>query len=214
MDANVGKLLTRLDATKQRENTLIFFISDNGGPLGEGKQKSFTDNTPLRGGKADFYEGGSRVPFLVSWPAKLKSGQYDQPVSSLDFFATALGQTGGVLPADKMQDSVNLIPHLTGERAAAPHETLFWRGEGPGGKYAARHRNWKLVRLGKQPAELYDLATDLGETKNLAREKPEVLAKLVAAVAEWEKGTVVPAFQPPRFQQARKAAEEKANATK
>ena len=212
MDANIGKLLAKLDATQQRTNTLVFFVSDNGGPLGEGKQKSFTDNTPLRGGKSDFYEGGSRVPFLVSWPAKLKPGQYDHPVSALDFYATALAQTAAALPADRQPDSVNLIPHLTGERTNAPHETLFWRGEGPGGNYAARQGNWKLVRLGKQPAELYDLASDIGETKNLAAEKPEVVTTLIAAIAAWEKGTVAPAFEPPRFQREKKAAEEKAKA--
>jgi arylsulfatase A-like enzyme len=205
MDANIGKVLARLDATQQRENTLVFFFSDNGGP------KPWTDNTPLRGGKTDFYEGGARTPFLISWPAKLKPAVYHQPVISLDVMATALAQAGGQLPTDRAMDSVNLIPHLTGENPAPPHDTLFWRGEGPGGKYGIRRGDWKLVRLDDKPAELFNLATDIGETKNLAAEKPEKVAELVAAIAEWEKGTVEPAFPPPpRHQTAKDKAREAA----
>lgn len=103
MDANIGKVLAQLDATQQRENTLVFFFSDNGGP------KTWTDNTPLCGGKTDFYEGGARTPFLISWPAKLKPAVYAQPVISLDVMATALAQTDGKLPSDRPMDSVNLF---------------------------------------------------------------------------------------------------------
>jgi arylsulfatase A-like enzyme len=209
MDANIGKLLAKLDSTGQRDNTIIFFVSDNGGPLNGGKDESWTDNTPLRGGKGDFYEGGTRVPFLVSWPARLKPGTFDQPVTALDFFATAIAQAGGTPNADRQPDGTNLIPHLTGESAAPPHETLFWRGEGPGGKYAVRQGNWKLVRLGKKPAELYDLGNDAGETRNLAGERPEIVAKLVAAIATWEKGTVAPVFEPPLNQRKKMAKERK-----
>lgn len=210
MDANIGKLLAKLDSTQQRDNTLIFFISDNGGPLIKGsKDKSWTDNTPLRGGKGDLYEGGIRVPFLVAWPAKLKPGIYDHPVISLDYYATALALAGGTVSADRQTDGVNLIPHLTGERAAAPHETLFWRCDGPGGRHAVRQGNWKLVRNGKQPAELYDLSNDVGETKNRAAENPDIVTGLVAAIAEWEKGTVAPVFDNPLYSQ-KKTAKEKA----
>jgi arylsulfatase A-like enzyme len=211
MDANIGKVLAKLDSTKQRDNTLIFFISDNGGPL-NGKDKSWTDNSPLRGGKGDVHEGGVRVPFLVSWPAKLKPGTYNQPVIAHDLHATAIAQSGGTVSTGRQLDGANLIPHLTGERGTAPHETLFWRAGGPGGKYAVRQGNWKLVRLGKQPAELYDLASDIAETKNLAAEKPEIVGRLVAAIAEWEKGTVAPAFDSPRYQQRKKAADANAKA--
>ncbi len=218
MDANIGKVLARLDATQQRENTLVFFFSDNGGPLERTKAATWTDNTPLRGGKTDFYEGGARVPFLISWPAKLKPAVYAQPVISLDVMATALAQCQGQLPSDRPMDSVNLIPHLTGENTAPPHDTLFWRGEGPGGKYGIRRGDWKLVRLDDKPAEIYNLATDIGETKNLAAEQPGKVAELVAAIAEWEKGTVEPAFPPPPRHQtakdkAREAARQKAEAT-
>lgn len=211
MDTNIGKVLAQLDATRQRENTLVFFLNDNGGPLGQGKDDSWADNAPLRGGKTDFYEGGARVPFLIHWPAKLKPAVYDQPVTSLDIMSTALALAHGPLPADRVMDGVNLIPHLTGEITTPPHDTLYWRGEGPGGKYGIRRGDWKLVRLDDQPAELYNLATDIGETKNLAAAHPDKVAELAAAIAEWEKGTIEPAFPPPpRHQTAKDKAREAA----
>lgn len=200
MDAAVGTVLARLDATKQRENTLIFFISDNGGPnlAAKSGKPCFTDNSPLRGYKGMVYDGGIRVPFLVSWPAKLKPGTFEKPVISLDFLPTALAAAGGDLPTDRQLDGVNLIPHLTGEKTGAPHETLFWRSGGPGGNYAARMGDWKFVRLGKAAPELYNLASDIGEKTNLADEKPNVLAKMTAAVSEWDKENIKPLFESPK----------------
>ena len=209
LDENIGKVLAKLDTTKQRENTLIFFISDNGGPhLGvKGKgMTDFTDNSPLRGAKGQVYDGGIRVPFLVSWPAKLKPAVYEQPVISLDFFATAIAQAGGTVPPDRKIDGVNLIPYLTGESPGAPHEALFWRSQGPDGLHAARMGNWKLVRLGKgAPSELYDLSTDVAESKNLASERPGILAKLEAAANDWEKEMITPVFAGPRQMKAKAA---------
>lgn len=201
LDENVGKVLAQLDSTKQRENTLITFISDNGGPHLAVKGKgmtNFADNTPLRGAKGAVFEGGIRVPFLVSWPAKLNPGVYDQPVISLDFFATAIAQAGGQVPADRKIDGVNLIPFLSGENKAVPHDVLFWRSQGPKGHYAARMGNWKFVRGGAAAPELYNLADDIGESKNLAREKPEVLAKIEAMVAAWDKEMIAPVFAGPQ----------------
>ncbi len=222
LDTAVGETLARLDATKQRENTLIFFISDNGGPDLSGKsgKPCFTSNSPLRGHKGMVYDGGIRVPFLVSWPAKLKPGTYDQPVIALDFFPTAVAVAGGVgapplvgqeKPAKAgtpALDGTNLIPYLTGDKTGAPHEALFWRSGGPGGNYAARMGDWKFVRLGKAAPELYNLASDIGESKNLAREKPEVLAKLQAAVETWDKDNIAPVFGGPK--ETKKTAKPKA----
>lgn len=199
MDEAVGEVLTKLDATKQRENTLIYFVSDNGGPNLQAKSGSnFTDNSPLRGAKGMVYEGGMRVPFLVSWPAKIKPGKYDQPVIALDFLPTSLAAAESADLAPKNLDGVNLLPFLSGEKTSAPHDTLFWRSGGPGGNNALRRGSMKLVRLGKAEPELYDLATDIGESKNLAAEKPEVVKELVSAIAEWEKGTIAPIFESPR----------------
>lgn len=199
LDAAIGGVLAKLDETKQRENTLIYFVSDNGGPNLAGKSgTNFTDNTPLRGAKGAVYEGGMRVPFLVSWPAKIKPGTYDQPVIALDFLPTSLAAAESADLTPKNLDGVNLLPFLSGEKTGAPHETLFWRSGGPGGNSAVRRGNWKLVRLGKAEPELYDLAADVGESKNLAAEKPEVVKELVTAIAEWEKGTIAPTFESPK----------------
>lgn len=199
MDAAIGTVMAKLDETKQTENTLIFFVSDNGGPnLSARTGVNFTDNTPLRGAKGDLHEGGMRVPFLVSWPAKIKAGVYAQPVIALDFLPTALAAAEKADLTPKNVDGVNLLPFLSGENNAAPHETLFWRSGGPGAMYGARRGNWKLFRQGVNAPELYDLAADVGETKNLAAEKPEVVKELVAAIAEWEKGTIKPTFESPK----------------
>lgn len=199
LDEAVGQIMEKLAATKQTENTLIFFFSDNGGPNLSSKGKSnFTDNSPLRGAKGMVYEGGMRVPFLICWPAKLKPSTYDQPVIALDVLPTALALAGGTLPTDRSLDGVNLIPYLTGEKQGIPHETLYWRTQGPAGPHAVRHGHWKLVHLpGSQP-ELYDLDKDIGETKNLTTEKPEIVAKLSAAITDWEKDTIQPVFEGPK----------------
>ena len=199
MDEAIGGVLAKLDATKQRENTLIYFVSDNGGPNLQAKSGSnFTDNSPLRGAKGMVYEGGMRVPFLVSWPAKIKPGKYDLPVIALDFLPTSLAAAESSDLTPKNLDGVNLLPFLSGEKTSAPHDTLFWRSGGPGGNNAMRRGSMKLVRLGKAEPELYDLATDIGESKNLAAEKPEVVKELVSAIAEWEKGTIAPIFESSR----------------
>ncbi|WP_395750325.1 sulfatase [Prosthecobacter sp.] len=199
MDEAIGAVLTQVETTKQRDNTLIFFVSDNGGPNLQAKNGSnFTNNSPLRGAKGMVYEGGMRVPFLVSWPAKIKPGKYEQPVIALDFLPTTLAAADSADLTPKNLDGVNLLPFLTSEKTAAPHETLFWRTGGPGGNNAVRRGSMKLVRLGKAEPELYDLSADIGESKNLAAEKPEVVKDLVAAIADWERGTIAPIFQSPQ----------------
>ncbi len=199
LDAAVGQVLDQLETTKQRQNTLIFFISDNGGPNLAGKSgTNFTDNSPLRGAKGMVYEGGIRVPFLVSWPEKLQPGTYDQPVTSLDILPTAVTLAGGEIPQDRIIDGVNLIPFLSKEKSSAPHDTLFWRTHGPKGNHAIRQGNWKLVQLIGGKAQLYDLSTDVGESKDLAAEKPEMVTQLTSAIEEWGKGTVPPVFESPK----------------
>ena len=94
--------------------------------------------------------------------------------------------------------NTSLIPYLSGEKSGAPHERLFWRSQGPQGNHAARQGNWKLVQLPGGKPELYDLATDMGESKDLAAEKPEIVAQLTSAITEWEKGTIPPVFDGPK----------------
>ncbi len=199
MDAAIGQVLDQLEVTQQRENTLIFFVSDNGGPnLNAKGTGNFTDNTPLRGAKGDLHEGGMRVPFLISWPARLKPGTYDAPVISLDFLPTAVALAGGKLPEDRLLDGVNLVPYLTGEKSGQPHERLFWRSQGPKGIHAVRQGSWKFFRAANGQPELYDLNRDIAETQNLAAKKPELVAQFNEAIAEWEKGTIPPIFESPK----------------
>ena len=188
MDDAIGGVIAALAETSQRERTLIFFFSDNGGPSGG------PDNAPLRGFKGTLLEGGVRVPFLVSWPAKLPAGKdYEHPVSSLDVFATALAAAGVAMPTDKKYDGVNIIPHLAGKVKTPPHERLFWRMHNRQ-SFALREGNWKLIRNGQTPPELYDLATDIGEKENLADAKPEVTARLTATLDAWNKELIAPVF--------------------
>ena len=188
MDDAIGTMMAALNESGQAKNTLVFFFSDNGGPVQNGAV-----NTPLRGTKGQVYDGGVRVPFLISWPGKLPAGAtYDSPVSSLDVLATAMAISGQQMPVDKKYDGVNLIPYLIGENKESPHEYLYWRN----GKkmHAVRNGNWKLVRLANQPIGLYDLSTDIAESKNLATEKPEIATKLIAALDAWDKELIDPVF--------------------
>ena len=194
LDDAIGTVTQALAASDQTRDTLVFFFSDNGGtPPSLG-----ADNTPLRGNKGMVYEGGIRVPFVVSWPAQLKAGSvYAEPVSSLDVAATALALAGVPAPTERKLDGVNLVPFLKGEASGLPHPNLFWR-TGGGQSYAVRAGSWKLVRHGKQPDELYDLSKDIAEARNLAAAQPEVVARLSAELTGWNQQLVAPLFQSPQ----------------
>ncbi len=188
MDDAIGETLSALRETGQERRTLVFFFSDNGGPVGI----NGSSNTPLRGAKGSVYEGGVRVPFVLSWPERVPAGRTDaRPVSSLDVFATALGVAGVAMPADRRYDGVNLVPYLTGENNGVPHERLFWRN---GALLAVREGDWKLVRGAGPTDELYDLKSDVAETKDLAAAQPAVAARLAAALEAWNRELVEPAF--------------------
>lgn len=194
MDDAIGATLAAVKAAGAEENTLVFFISDNGGPI----SVTPSSNAPLRGAKGAVLEGGIRVPFLVSWPAKLPRGKdYAQPVIQLDFFATAAAAGGAALPAGVKLDGVNLIPFLAGDIAGAPHERLFWR-TGGGDQIAVRAGDWKWMRRQNAAPELYDLARDIGETTDLAAKEPAKAAELEKAALAWNAGLVAPLFESPR----------------
>lgn len=183
MDDSVGSVLNSLRRNGLEENTLVFFISDNGGPTRE----LTSSNAPLRGEKGSVYEGGIRVPFLLKWPGQLKSGvEYHQPVVSLDVFGTAAAVAESPVPKNRPIDGVNLLPFLTGASQASPHNELFWR---VGSKAALRAGDWKLLRnpgRGQDHSDwqLYNLQDDISESVNLAAEQPAQLQELVAA---WER---------------------------
>lgn len=191
MDDGIGKVLGALRDSGVERNTLVFFFSDNGGPT----NANASINTPLRAGKGSMYEGGTRVPFLLRWPGRVTGGTvYEQPVIALDVLPTAAAAAGATVPQDRPIDGVDIVPYVTGADGT-PHDRLFWRS---GGNYAVRQGKWKLVRLGDGAPELHDLEADIGETNNLADQQADTVADLVAAIAEWEKGLVEPAWRPPQ----------------
>ncbi len=194
MDDAIGVVRAKLAATGQEQNTLITFISDNGGPTMQGVTVNGSVNTPLRGSKRTTLEGGIRVPFIVSWPAKVKPGVYEQPVIQLDLTATALAGSG----VESKSDGVNLLPFLSGEKTEAPHDALYWRF---GDQTAIRMGDYKLVRYdgaaestaGKLIGpKLYNLNNDIGETKDLSATMPEKGAELQAKWDAWNQSNVPP----------------------
>ena len=204
LDDAVGEVLGALHDSGQDEKTLVFFMSDNGGPVGV----THSDNAPLRGAKGQVFEGGVRVPFLVSWPGRLAQGKdYALPVSSLDVFATAVALAGAKVPEDHPLDGVNILPFLAGEKSGAAHEHLFWRTSH--GTWAVREGDWKLLNMGNANDQCFDLAADIGEASDLAAAKPEVTAKLKSSYAAWNAENIAPVFSGPAAERARKKPESK-----
>jgi arylsulfatase A-like enzyme len=207
MDDAVGRVLNTLRELKLEENTLVFFLADNGGPMTKMGQNG-SRNTPNKGQKGDTWEGAIRVPFFVQWKGRLPAGKvYDKPVIQLDILPTAVAAAGGeVSPAWKL-DGVNLLPYLTGKADGAPHETLYWRF---GPQWAIRQGDWKLVQgfdysvtnlfpvyeTKTTPPMLFNLAEDVGETKDLAARHPEKVAALRSAWEKWNAEQAKPAWIP------------------
>jgi arylsulfatase A-like enzyme len=199
MDEAVGKVLNKLREAKLDDNTLICFITDNGGPTMLGTTINGSINTPLRGSKRTTLEGGIRVPFFVTWKGKLPAGKvYDRPVIQLDLHATALAAAGIEIKPEWKLDGVDLVPFLSGESRGRPHNALYWK---LGEQMAIRQGDWKLVRYdpvadgGKgRPTEikLYNLAEDIGEANDLAAKQPERFKELQAAWNAWNKENVAP----------------------
>ena len=142
------------------------------------------------------YEGGVRVPFIVSWPGTLKPGVFGEPVSSLDVFPTALAAANGNASNASNLDGVNLLPHLKQESKASLHDRpLFWRTNG-GANFAIRKGEYKLIKIGKQREELYDLSKDIGETNNLASERPDIVSALQKELDAWNAALMAPLWEP------------------
>jgi arylsulfatase A-like enzyme len=207
IDDAIGAVLEKLRDAKLEDNTVLFFISDNGGPTMPGTSGNASKNDPLRGSKRTTLEGGIRVPYFVKWPGKLPAGKvYDQPVIQLDILPTALAAAQVDIPSDADIDGVNLLPYLSGENAEPPHGALYWRF---GQQMAIRQGDWKLVRYDPRvdgatgratESKLYNLAADIGENNNLIDEEPERAAALQAAWDDWNKANVPPLWRDGRGQ--------------
>jgi autotransporter-associated beta strand protein len=187
LDENVGRVLDKLREENLEEDTLVFFVSDNGGT----PHKNASRNLPYRGWKGQMLEGGIRVPFLVQWKGRLPAGEvYEQPVISLDILPTALAAAGVEAPPDWKLDGVDLLPYLTGEKEGAPHDALYWRFRASTdpeyyNRWAIRQGDWKLVKTHLEPLALYNLAADISESNNLAAAEPERVAAMQAAWDQW-----------------------------
>ena len=178
LDHNVGRILDELEHCGIRGNTLVVFLSDNGGLTSHG-----ANNGPLRGGKSQTYEGGVRVPFIWSWPGGLPEGrEVSTPISSLDLLPT-FAEVAGVEPRGKLLDGVNVLPWLQGTADGRPHEQLCWLSHDR--KQAIRLGDLKATRTGELPWQLYDLSADLGEEIDLAAKMPEKTAALAATYRSW-----------------------------
>jgi uncharacterized sulfatase len=164
LDRGVGRVLDALREHDLFDDTLVVFTSDNGGAGYLGLPDI---NKPYRGWKLTLFEGGVHVPFMMQWPARIDPGQrFDHPVSHMDIFATATTAAGGEVPTDRRIDGVDLLPFVTGERANAPHEALFWR---QGHHQVVLHGGYKLIVSEFEDKHwLFDLATDPTEQRNVA----------------------------------------------
>ena len=200
MDQAIGRVTQKLCELSLDKTTLVFFLSDNGGPLVRGAAKNGSQNTPLRGGKTQLLEGGIRVPFMAVWPGVLPADKVeDRPVVQLDILPTALAAAGVELNGAWKLDGVNLLTFLTGQSAGLPHESLFWRH---GSQWAVRQGPWKLVQWldrGDTDAEnklsapeLYNVVDDIGERQNQAATQPDKARELRAAWDAWNKNNIAP----------------------
>ena len=195
LDDNVGRMLQVLKDRKLEEDTLIFFLSDNGGYPGNGSL-----NTPYRGTKSQLLEGGIHVPFLMQWKGKLPGGKvYENMVSSLDIVPTTLALAGAKIRPEWQLDGVNLLPYISGEKPGKPHKTLFWRYKAWSNKpeqdgWAVRQGDWMLVRNGwsRTPPALYNLASDPRQSKDLSRKQPELYDDLLRLWKQWDSHNVKP----------------------
>lgn len=192
VDDGVGRVLDTLDDLALAENTLVFFLSDNGGATNNGSV-----NTPLRGYKGDLYEGGMRVPFAFRWTGRIPSGiDYDHPVSSLDILATVAALTGVEIAEERPLDGVDLMPYLTGKKSGPPHDSLFWL-KWDAGESAVRRGKDKLVVLNEtESPALYDLSRDTGEQNNLVEDHPGMAKGLQQELDAWKNEMTPPIFDP------------------
>jgi len=190
-DDAVGRVLAKVRELGQEENTLVVYLSDNGGPT----EKTTSSNGPLRGFKSQTWEGGVRVPFMMQWKGRLPAGKvYEHPVIQLDLLPTFIAAAGGTVSPEWKLDGVNLLPYVDGTNADKPHQTLFWRF---GKQMAIRHGDWKLVRgVGIKVPALFNLAVDVGEKNDLIAAEPAKAVELQSLWDAWNAEQMEPLWLP------------------
>lgn len=198
MDAGIGRIVAAIDEAGMRKDTLIVFVSDNGGQRSWHSETEYKgryadkahsvlgDNRPLRGWKGDVFEGGIRVPALVNWPGRLKARRMDAPMHIVDWMPTLCGSVGVRLEEDLGLDGVSMWGAIAGGDGPAGERVLYWKTPGA---YAVRVRDWKLVtdkNFGK--AMLFDLAWDPLEKNDLAEEQTRRVAEMMEALKKIASG--------------------------
>ncbi|MBI4555963.1 MAG: sulfatase-like hydrolase/transferase [Candidatus Hydrogenedentes bacterium] len=193
LDEGVGAVLNKLRETGLEQDTLVIFLSDNGGPT----QVNTARNTPLSSVKGQVLEGGIRIPYMMQWKGRIPAGnRFEQPINSLDILPTALTAAGGKILRDMKLEGTDLIPFVTGKKTKPPHEALFWRF---GEQYAARMGDWKLVKQDETAPRIYNLAADISEQNDLAGKEPKKLKQLQSAYDRWNAQNVEPLWKPRRL---------------
>ncbi|RED50318.1 sulfatase-like hydrolase/transferase [Seonamhaeicola aphaedonensis] len=185
LDENIGKLIKKLETLGKRDNTLIYFLSDNGGA-----HNNQSSTGSLKGWKGNKFEGGHRVPFVISWPKMIEGDKtFDGLSSSLDIFATSLSASKIEKPETLELDGENLLPYLKGEKLGNPHESLFWRKLE---ESAVRMGDSKLIQLEGYGSVLYDLVSDLGETNDISDSNQVQLKEMLLEYKNWENTIMSP----------------------
>lgn len=188
LDENIGKLRNKLKELEILDNTLIYFISDNGGA-----HNNSSENGILKGWKGNEFEGGHRVPFVVSWPAKIQPNQkFEGLTSSLDIFTTSLAAANIKKEDHLILDGVNLLPYLLQEKSGSPHAELYWRKLD---ESAARLGDYKLVKLKGYGSNIYDLSNDLGELNDLSAKDTAALNQISTKLSTWESKMISPLWR-------------------
>jgi len=176
MDEAIGEMLDLLDRLDLAEDTLVIFLSDNGG-------SGIADNAPLRGGKSQMFEGGLRVPCILRWPGVVPPGRTCREfLTSLEILPTVCRAAGVQPPAGVILDGFDMTAVLTGQRRS-PRKEMFWQRRADRG---ARVGNWKWVESSRGGG-LFDLAADLGERHDRSKDRPDVLERVKARFAAWKK---------------------------
>jgi arylsulfatase A-like enzyme len=190
MDDGIGTVLKQLKDKGIDNNTIVIFLSDNGGPIHD----NASNNYPLRGQKSDYWDGGIKVPFAIQWPAKIKAGSvYTKPIISLDILATVSAYINAKINPKKPLDGVDILPYITGKNNGAPHEYLFWRNFDKN-IIAVRTVYDKVVVTKTQNQELFHSMEDVSEKTNLISQDKQAFDKLIQQWNIWNSQMIPPVF--------------------
>ena len=192
VDAGVAKIEKALIEKGIKDNTIIVFLSDNGG------RPEHADNRPYRGHKGMLFEGGIKVPFFITWPNRIKGNQvFNENVISLDLFPTFLAAAGGDVSKEQQLEGKDLLPYIEKKVAGKPHDIMFWRSVG-GFEYAVRKGKYKLYKSSyKEKTLLFDLEKDVLERNDISDANPKIMAELEAEYEKWDSKNMAPGWFDP-----------------